>query len=183
MKALILVDYENEWTNKNSDYYVGDISEVIKTHTGRGTSLISNVRKLSELEEFEIILKPIGVFDVLNKSVENAKRSFYHKKINVKTEGLSKDTKILGDELLIDVFDNILNNAVKFSDDEDKEDIKVVGGRARFVLVVAFGGRRGRLELNDYPVDSVFFVANRSFGKSGKGERSADDYDGECEQN
>jgi len=30
MKALILVDYENEWTNKNSDYYVGDISEVIK---------------------------------------------------------------------------------------------------------------------------------------------------------
>jgi len=32
----------------------------------------------------------------------------------------SKKT-LLGDELLIDVFDNILNNAVKFSDDEVKE--------------------------------------------------------------
>jgi nicotinamidase-related amidase len=29
-KALILVDLENEWTNKNSDYFVGDISELIK---------------------------------------------------------------------------------------------------------------------------------------------------------
>lgn len=30
MKALILVDYENEWITPDSDYYVGDISEVIK---------------------------------------------------------------------------------------------------------------------------------------------------------
>jgi signal transduction histidine kinase len=102
----------------------GDISEILKMHTGRGVSLISNVIKLSELDESEIILKPIGVFDVLNKSVENAKKSFYQKnKINIKTEGLSKDMKILGDELLIDIFDNILNNAVKFSDDKVKEDI------------------------------------------------------------
>jgi ureidoacrylate peracid hydrolase len=28
-KALILVDYENEWTDKNSEYYVGDLSELI----------------------------------------------------------------------------------------------------------------------------------------------------------
>jgi len=29
-KALILVDFEKEWVNKNSDYFVGDISNVIK---------------------------------------------------------------------------------------------------------------------------------------------------------
>lgn len=29
-KALILVDFENEWANENSDYFVGDISEVIE---------------------------------------------------------------------------------------------------------------------------------------------------------
>jgi len=28
-KALIIVDYENEWINKNSEYYVGDISKKI----------------------------------------------------------------------------------------------------------------------------------------------------------
>ena len=29
-KALILVDFENEWIDKKSDYYVGNISDIIK---------------------------------------------------------------------------------------------------------------------------------------------------------
>jgi len=29
-KALILVDFENEWTDKSSDYFVGDVSDLIK---------------------------------------------------------------------------------------------------------------------------------------------------------
>ncbi|OGD67846.1 hypothetical protein A2Z61_01500 [Candidatus Campbellbacteria bacterium RIFCSPLOWO2_02_35_12] len=29
-KALILVDFEKEWTNKSSDYFVGDISDVVE---------------------------------------------------------------------------------------------------------------------------------------------------------
>ncbi|MBC8494897.1 cysteine hydrolase [archaeon] len=33
VKALILVDFENEWLLKDSDYYVGDVSEtIIKTN-------------------------------------------------------------------------------------------------------------------------------------------------------
>ncbi len=30
MKALILVDFEREWVDKNSEYYVGDISAVLQ---------------------------------------------------------------------------------------------------------------------------------------------------------
>ncbi len=40
-KALILVDFENEWIDKDSDYYVGDISEVI----GRTNKLIDFCRE------------------------------------------------------------------------------------------------------------------------------------------
>ena len=29
-KTLLLVDFQNEWVDKSSDYYVGDITEVIK---------------------------------------------------------------------------------------------------------------------------------------------------------
>ena len=29
-KALICVDFENEWTDKSSDYFVGDVSELIQ---------------------------------------------------------------------------------------------------------------------------------------------------------
>jgi len=100
----------------------GDITKIVEMHVRRGTSLISKVRTLSKLEETEIQLIPIGVFDVLDKSVENTKKSFHEKNINIQIEGLSKDLKILGDALLIDVFDNLLNNSVKFSDN-DKESI------------------------------------------------------------
>ena len=47
MKALILVDFENEWVDKNSKYYVGDISEVIK----KTNELIDYCRK----EKYKII--------------------------------------------------------------------------------------------------------------------------------
>ena len=30
MKALILVDFQNEWIDNKSEYYVGDISEVLE---------------------------------------------------------------------------------------------------------------------------------------------------------
>ena len=39
-KALILVDFENEWTDKNSEYYVGDIQDVI----GKVNRLIDHCR-------------------------------------------------------------------------------------------------------------------------------------------
>lgn len=42
-KALILVDFENEWMDKKSDYYVGDISNVI----GKVNRLIGYCRKNS----------------------------------------------------------------------------------------------------------------------------------------
>ncbi len=109
----------------------GDISELVKVHIRRGTSLISKVRTLSKLEETEIQLVPIGVFNVLDKSVENAKNSFHEKNINIQIEGLSKDAKILGGELLIDVFDNLLNNAIKFSDDDKESMVEIVISKIR----------------------------------------------------
>ena len=41
-KALILVDFQNEWINRKSDYYVGDISQTIK----KTNELIDLCRKL-----------------------------------------------------------------------------------------------------------------------------------------
>jgi len=40
-KALIIVDFEKEWTDKSSDYFVGDISDLI----GRTNKLIDFCRK------------------------------------------------------------------------------------------------------------------------------------------
>ena len=99
---------------------LGDISDVVNQHAKRGASLISNVRKLSKLEESEVILKPIKLSQILNKSIEHSISGFQERNVNIQVNGLTEDLIINGDELTIDVFDNILNNAIKYNDNEQE---------------------------------------------------------------
>ena len=103
----------------------GDIAEVVKKHARRGATLVSNVRKLSKLDESETELSSVEVFNVLVNSVEHAISSFQDRNVKIDVKGLSKDIKVLGNELLIDVFDNILNNAVKYNDNEKEINVEV----------------------------------------------------------
>ena len=104
----------------------GDISEIVKKHVRRGATLISNVRKLSKLDETEVKLSAIEISDVLNKSVESTVSSFRERNINIEVNGLSKGLKVLGNELLIDICDNLLNNAVKYNDNEKEIKIEII---------------------------------------------------------
>jgi len=99
---------------------LGDISDVIIQQAKRGASLISNVRKLSKLENSEIFLKPINLSQILNKSIEHCISGFQERSVNIQVNGLTEDLMISGDELLIDVFDNVLNNAIKYNDSEQE---------------------------------------------------------------
>lgn len=104
---------------------LGDFSQLIKNHAMRGSTLVSNVRKLSKLDEIEMSFKPIEVSTTLNKAVNNLKSGFHERDVEVNITGLFKDSFVLGNDLLIDVFDNLLNNAVKYTIEKDKVNIKV----------------------------------------------------------
>jgi signal transduction histidine kinase len=102
---------------------LGDISDVINQHAKRGADLISNVRKLSRLEDSEIVLKPIKLSQMINKSIEDTTSGFQEKNVNIQVNSLTEGLMVTGNELLIDVFDNILDNAVKYNYNE--QDISV----------------------------------------------------------
>ncbi len=104
---------------------LGDISVVVQNHARRGASLVSNVRKLSKLDETEAQLNAIQVFNALNQSVEQAVSGFQERNVKIEINGLSEDMKILGNELLIDIFDNILNNALKYNANEEEVKVEV----------------------------------------------------------
>jgi PAS domain S-box-containing protein len=90
---------------------------VIKEQVLRGAKLIDNIQKLSEIEETKINLKKINLsyvlkdsIKVLNKWVSNSNN------LKIDIDLSDPDITVQANDLLNDVFQNILINAVKYND-------------------------------------------------------------------
>ncbi|TFG14219.1 MAG: PAS domain S-box protein [Promethearchaeota archaeon] len=90
-----------------------EVANLIKEQVARGAKLVSNVQKLSELEEFEKPLYSIEVCSVLTHVFDSIKRDFLHKKIKINFFSLENKFLVKANELIFDIFENILINAVK----------------------------------------------------------------------
>jgi len=103
--------------SKLKELQVEDLIKRIENASKQAIRLIYNVRKLSELEEsFEMSLKEEDVIKVINEAINNTRRSFQDTEIDIKTNISNKTIKIKANEFLLDVFENILNNAVKYNE-------------------------------------------------------------------
>ncbi len=89
---------------------VNEILEIIKQQVERGTSLISNVRKLSTMSERENTIRAVDLRKTLQESIENVCSRFRDKKLNIKTSLPPNITDVKGGVLLQDAFENILLN-------------------------------------------------------------------------
>ncbi|MFX1298670.1 MAG: PAS domain S-box protein [Promethearchaeota archaeon] len=79
--------------------------------------LISNVRNLYQLESNkQIIFSKIGIIKSLEKAINYIKESFKQKPINITFESESDELFIKGNQFLINTFENILNNSVKYNE-------------------------------------------------------------------
>ncbi|MFW9828334.1 MAG: PAS domain S-box protein [Candidatus Thorarchaeota archaeon] len=99
--------------------------EVIDQQIRRGKSLINNIRNLSEIEESEVPLKPIEIFNKLKSAIQFVKVNFQKKNINVNIESELDEIFVVCNDLLLDVFENILFNAVNYNKNEEVE-IKII---------------------------------------------------------
>lgn len=103
-KALILVDFENEWLDKRSDYYMGDISEILeKTNhlinlcrkRGHKIIFIRHVEKDSD-KEFAENSKNTGIIPSINKAdsdiiiTKNKISPFYETNLEEELEGMNE---------------------------------------------------------------------------------------------
>ncbi|MFX1322659.1 MAG: PAS domain S-box protein [Promethearchaeota archaeon] len=89
--------------------------KISKRQVNRGANLILNARKLSRLEDIRISTQSMGAIEVLNQAIEYLLKSHQDNRINFSIENPYKEIKVQGNELLIDVFENILFNAVKYT--------------------------------------------------------------------
>ncbi len=114
----LFILYQNEpekIANRN------ELIEIIKDQSLRGGNLIKNVRKLSQLEEGNLKLDKVEINEILNQAIKYLHKSFPSKTINIQVNSYYETIYILANELLFDVFENILNNAVKYNNNPSVE--------------------------------------------------------------
>ena len=95
--------------------------ELIRDQFGRGSRLINNVSKLSNLESLESSLKPVNVNKVLKDAINYVQNSLQTMDIIIKIELTEKKLFTIANDFLIDIFENILLNAVNYNENPKKE--------------------------------------------------------------
>jgi len=105
LQSLIQNEKENESLNQ--------VLNMILEQNSNAKLLITNVINLTKLQEPERTLKSIEVYEYLVRAKENLLNIFPNKKILINTPVLTHKVYILADELLLNIFDNLLFNAVK----------------------------------------------------------------------
>jgi len=95
-----------------------DMLEIIKQQLERGASLISNVRKLSEIDEGDRLVKSVDVINVIKNSIEDVLSRFQDREIEIKVEKTNEILYIKGGDLLIDAFENILINGATYNESD-----------------------------------------------------------------
>jgi signal transduction histidine kinase len=86
---------------------------IIKDQVNRGATLVSNVRKLSQLEEYKKSIKPMDIMNTIKNTIEFIKDSYQEREIDIQLDSISDDVYIQANDLIQDVFENILINSVK----------------------------------------------------------------------
>jgi len=97
---------------------IEDIFQIIDNQINRGVKLIDNVRKLSKLQETEIPLKEVDLYKLLDEAIVFSNKSIRGKKLDIKTNRQNDDLTVYANDFLLDVFENILHNAIKYNQND-----------------------------------------------------------------
>ena len=160
-----------EGHEKEEEYQ--EFTEIVKEQVKRGAKLVSNVRVLSDLDYEEISLEPKEISKALKKTIDYLKKSFPERKIDVQIENPFNSITVLANELIIDVFDNIVTNAVKHNQKSQIEIlIKISKEQRDDKLYYKFEFIDNGDGVPDYMKDKVFqrmYGKNKTLGGMGLG--------------
>ncbi|MFX1528279.1 MAG: PAS domain S-box protein [Promethearchaeota archaeon] len=114
-----LISYQLSDTEDNLD--IKNIADIIKKQVQRGAKLVGNVRTLSEIEEISLKIEPIDVCKVLASSIDYLHKAYAERNVNIQVNCEEDKYEVHGNELLNDVFDNLLINAIKYNQNLEVE--------------------------------------------------------------
>ncbi|MFX0082383.1 MAG: PAS domain S-box protein [Candidatus Hodarchaeota archaeon] len=134
-KDLFVHDMSNILAVINSSaelipYYCGEseqskniisITEIIRNQVERGAKLVSNVNILSELEEQQKPFEHIEINVLLENSIAFIRNSFKERNVKIQYKSNGEKLVVYANQLLREVFDNILINGIKYNENHSVE--------------------------------------------------------------
>ncbi len=106
---LYYIDQNQLDDDKNVNQYIS----ILKEQTDRAILLISNVQKLSNLESADFYMEKVEIIEVLNDALSFIEKNFPGKDIKITVQANDGNYHIQANELLLDVFENLLINSIK----------------------------------------------------------------------
>jgi len=138
-----------------------DIIGIIENQIIRGSKLISNVRKLSQLEVSTTLIQPTEIHSLLKTSITNLKNEYQTHNINIKIHSSYKSVYVQANDLLLDVFENVLINAVKHNENLSVEiAIKISKKKENQISYVKIEFIDNGIGIEDSNKDSIFTRAS-----------------------
>jgi len=111
------IDLSEQYLNQpTKEKDIKNLYDIIREQFVRANILISNVKKLSQLEDNNFSLKSVNALEVLKEAIKYIHNSMQTKNINVFIDSFDEKIFIHANEFLMDIFDNILINAIKYND-------------------------------------------------------------------
>jgi len=138
-----------------------DIIGVIENQIIRGSKLISNVRKLSQLEESTTPIQSKEIHSLLKTSINNLKNGYPTHNISTKIHSSYKKVYVQANELLLDVCENVLINAVKHNENLGVEiAIKISKKKENQISYIKIEFIDNGIGIEDSRKDSIFTRAS-----------------------
>ncbi len=136
---------------------IKELYEIIDEQVNRAKKLITNMRKLTEIDESEIILEKVDAIGLLIKAIEFIKTSFQTRNIDIQMNTPIKKTHVIANNFLLDVFENILINAVRYNNKPNIEiniDISIENKEDKNYLKIQF--KDNGEGISDFRKNSIF---------------------------
>ena len=104
---------------------LNEILELIEDQSVMGTKLVSNVRKLAFIEDTRFSMVKIEINFILQKAIMQIQEMYQDKELDIKIYPSNKEFYVHANEILTDVFENILINVIEYNKNS-KIDIQIL---------------------------------------------------------
>jgi len=89
--------------------------DYIKDQCINGQFLSNIIKKLTMINETNVLIEPVKLYDVIDDVKKFITKSYTNKKINIVVEHPSEDLYVKADKFLVDVFVNILISSIRYN--------------------------------------------------------------------